>query len=138
MLVMSEVYYLGWKATANGSDSRIWKVDGGICGIEVPPGDSKIAMRYAPVSVYVGAALTTIAFPDGRPLREVTPTSPELFVDLNAILIIDVRRLRSAGKGSSRVTVSIRTRRFVDRRAIYLLPSHWPPGQRLFSSQTNS
>jgi len=62
MLVLSEMFYPGWKATVNGRGSRIWKVDGGLRGVEVSSGDSRIEMRYAPASIYLGAVLTAIAF----------------------------------------------------------------------------
>jgi uncharacterized membrane protein YfhO len=62
MLVLSEMFYPGWKATVNGRSSRIWKVDGGLRGVEVSSGDSAIEMHYAPASIYFGAVLTAIAF----------------------------------------------------------------------------
>jgi uncharacterized membrane protein YfhO len=62
MLVLSEMFYPGWEATVNGRSSRIWKVDGGLRGVEVSSGDSRIKMHYAPASIYFGAVLTAIAF----------------------------------------------------------------------------
>ena len=58
LVVLSEFCYPGWRARVNSRLTRIWKVDGALRGIVVPAGDSHISLRYRPVSIYVGAALT--------------------------------------------------------------------------------
>jgi len=58
LLVLSENDYPGWSARVNGLPARIWKVDGFLRGIVVPPGDSQISLRYRPASISIGAALT--------------------------------------------------------------------------------
>ena len=62
LLVLSELYYPGWTASVNGKTQRIWKVDGALRGIVVPQGDSQVSLHYRPVSLYIGAALSVIAF----------------------------------------------------------------------------
>jgi hypothetical protein len=62
LLVLSELDYPGWTANVNGQPARIWKVDGFLRGIVVPPGDSQVSLRYRPASIYIGAALTAAAF----------------------------------------------------------------------------
>ncbi len=62
LLVLSEVYYPGWKATVNERAAQIVRVDGTLRGIVVPPGDSRVTLRYRPASIYTGAALTVAAF----------------------------------------------------------------------------
>jgi hypothetical protein len=62
LLVLSELYYPGWTASVNGKTQRIWKVDGALRGIVVPQGDSQVSLHYRPVSIYIGAALSVIAF----------------------------------------------------------------------------
>jgi uncharacterized membrane protein YfhO len=62
LLVLSELYYPGWTASVNGKSQRIWKVDGALRGIVVPQGDSQVSLHYRPVSLYIGAALSVIAF----------------------------------------------------------------------------
>lgn len=62
MLVVSEIYYPGWKATINGQPTDMWKVDGALRGIVVPGGTSRVIFSYEPVSIYAGAALTIISF----------------------------------------------------------------------------
>jgi len=62
LLVLSEMYYPGWEATANGRELTIHKVDNALRGIVVPPGDSQVVLRYRPASVILGAALSLTAF----------------------------------------------------------------------------
>jgi hypothetical protein len=62
LLVLSEFYYPGWRATVNGKDAAIYRVDGSLRAIAVPAGVSKVALDYAPRTVYAGAALSLAAF----------------------------------------------------------------------------
>jgi hypothetical protein len=65
LLVMSELFYPGWKATVNGQSVPIVKVDGALRGVVVPNGDSRVLLHYAPGSFYGGLALTAAAFVGG-------------------------------------------------------------------------
>jgi hypothetical protein len=58
LLVLSEMFYPGWKATVNGSVVPIYKVDGALRGIVVSGGVSNILLSYAPRSVFIGALLS--------------------------------------------------------------------------------
>jgi hypothetical protein len=60
LLVLSEVYYPGWRATVNGRPAAIQKVDGALRGVIVPGGLSRVQMEYVPVSFYVGAGLSLL------------------------------------------------------------------------------
>ncbi len=62
MLVLSELYYPGWRATVNGSAAPIFRVDGALQGIEVPPGHSHVELTYRPMSAIAGLALTPLTF----------------------------------------------------------------------------
>ncbi len=62
LLILSENYYPGWKATVNGNDAPILKVDGGLRGIPVRRGESRIVLRYAPWNIFVGMTLSLLAF----------------------------------------------------------------------------
>jgi hypothetical protein len=62
LLVLSETFYPGWKATVNGQPAPIHKVDGLLRGVIVPRGDSRVVLRYAPLSVLIGAILTLTGF----------------------------------------------------------------------------
>jgi hypothetical protein len=62
LLVLSETYYPGWRASVNGSPARIYKTDGALRGIVVPKGDSEVSLRYLPFSIIAGGAISIIAF----------------------------------------------------------------------------
>ncbi|MGD0499855.1 MAG: YfhO family protein [Bryobacteraceae bacterium] len=62
LLVLSEFYYPGWRATVNGKEEPIYRVDGVLRGIAIPPGESRVVVQYAPRSVLGGAALSLAAF----------------------------------------------------------------------------
>jgi len=62
LLVLSENYYPGWRATVRGRDARIYRVDGALRGVAVPQGLSRVILDYSPASVYWGGALTLAAF----------------------------------------------------------------------------
>jgi len=58
MLIVSESYTPGWKATIDGKPAEIRRVYGALRGVVVPQGAHRIRMRYRPTSVIFGAALT--------------------------------------------------------------------------------
>lgn len=62
LLVLSESHYPGWRATVNGSPQPIYKVNGLLRGVEVPAGESKVVLSYAPRSVLAGALLSALTF----------------------------------------------------------------------------
>jgi membrane protein YfhO len=62
LLVLSENYYPGWRATIDGQNAPVYRVDSGLRGLVVPRGHSRVVLRYAPASVYWGGLLTSVAF----------------------------------------------------------------------------
>ena len=60
LLVVSEVFYPGWKATVNGQPAEIRKTDGALRGIVVPGGFSHVVMEYSPASFYTGIGLSLL------------------------------------------------------------------------------
>ncbi len=62
LLVLSEVYYPGWRATVDGEPARIYEVDGALRGVVVPRGESRVVFRYSPWSFRIGALLSLAAF----------------------------------------------------------------------------
>lgn len=62
LLVLSEFYYPGWRASVNGKEERIYRVDGVLRGIAIPPGESRVLLQYSPWSVRSGAVLSLVAF----------------------------------------------------------------------------
>jgi hypothetical protein len=61
-LVLSELFYPGWEARVNGTRQRITEVHGGLRGIRVPPGESRVTVDYVPRSVTLGALLSGLTF----------------------------------------------------------------------------
>jgi hypothetical protein len=62
LLVLSEMYYPGWRATLNGKPAEIHKVDGGLRGILLPRGENRITLEYAPITFYAGGVLSVLTF----------------------------------------------------------------------------
>ena len=60
LLVLSEVYYPGWRATVNGERAEIREVDGALRGLVVPKGASRVELEYVPLSYYAGAGLGVV------------------------------------------------------------------------------
>jgi hypothetical protein len=77
LLVLSEVFYPGWRAQVDGRPARIYKVDGALRGIVVPGGESRVAMEYLPISALAGGSLTLAAFLVGLALAMAGRRKPE-------------------------------------------------------------
>ena len=60
IVVLSEVYYPGWQASVNGQDTPILKVDGGLRGIRVSGGVSRLELRYVPKMAWTGLIMTLL------------------------------------------------------------------------------
>ena len=58
MVVLSDAFYPGWRARVDHRSVEIHQVNGAMRGVAVPRGSHTVTMRYRPVSVYLGAALT--------------------------------------------------------------------------------
>ena len=58
MIVVSDTYFPGWRAYVDGAPARIYQVNGAMRGILSPAGIHSVTMRYRPIAVYAGAALT--------------------------------------------------------------------------------
>lgn len=61
MLVLSDIYYPGWKAKVNGKDAEVVKVFGLLRGVVIGSGKSVINFSYRPLSFYAGAAISLSA-----------------------------------------------------------------------------
>ena len=60
MVILSDTFYPGWRARVDHLPAEIHEVNGAMRGVAVPRGTHTITMRYRPVSVYLGAALTLL------------------------------------------------------------------------------
>jgi uncharacterized membrane protein YfhO len=58
MVVLSDAFYPGWRAWVDRQPVSLFEVDGAMRGVLVPRGSHVITMRYRPVSVIAGAALS--------------------------------------------------------------------------------
>jgi len=62
VLVLSELFYPGWEARVNGTLAPISEVKGGLRGIPVATGESRVSVDYAPQSVRLGGILSGLTF----------------------------------------------------------------------------
>jgi uncharacterized membrane protein YfhO len=59
LLVLSELFDTGWRASINDNAGEILKVDGGLRGLLIPAGRSRIVLRYAPTFLLVGSVVSS-------------------------------------------------------------------------------
>lgn len=62
LLVLSDLYYPGWKVKVDGKDEDMIKVFGVLRGVPVKSGKSEVIFTYRPVSLYAGAAISIATF----------------------------------------------------------------------------
>jgi hypothetical protein len=62
LLVLSDLYYAGWKAYLNGRESRLLCANYALRGVVVPSGRSEVRFRYEPASLTWGVRLMSIGF----------------------------------------------------------------------------
>lgn len=60
VLVLSQIFYPGWKATIDGAQVPVYPVDYALTGILAPEGEHTIAFFFQPRSFKVGAVLSMI------------------------------------------------------------------------------
>ena len=58
LLVLSDLYYPGWKARVNGKEEKIVKVFGLFRAVPINEGNNKVLFYYMPQSAYVGAIVS--------------------------------------------------------------------------------
>jgi hypothetical protein len=60
-LVLSEIFFPGWRASVDGSPAPIWRTDHVLRGLALPAGTHRVELVYAPRSVRVGAAISALS-----------------------------------------------------------------------------
>ncbi|MCP4641432.1 MAG: YfhO family protein [bacterium] len=65
VLVLTDAWYPGWKATIDGEAAEILPVYHAFRGVIVPPGESVVAFRYDPMSFKVGLGVSFVAMSGG-------------------------------------------------------------------------
>ncbi|HEV8152854.1 MAG TPA: YfhO family protein [Solirubrobacteraceae bacterium] len=61
LLVLTDSFYPGWKATVDGQDAKIHRVDYLVRGVQVPAGEHTVRFRYEPASWRVGWITSAVA-----------------------------------------------------------------------------
>ncbi len=61
ILVLSEIFYPGWKATVDGAETEILRTDYNLRGIALPGGSHHVEFRFLPPSFVEGAWITGAA-----------------------------------------------------------------------------
>lgn len=60
-LILADAWYPGWKATVDGQRAQVFPVDGIARGVTVDAGTHEVILRYAPLSLRIGLAVTILA-----------------------------------------------------------------------------
>ncbi len=61
-LVLSDLYFPGWRATVDGADTPIFPANYLFRAVRVEPGHHVVAFTYRPSSLYAGLVLCSVAF----------------------------------------------------------------------------
>ncbi len=60
-LIVSENYYPGWSATADGKDVPVWRADMSLMGVELPTGARRLEFNFASKPYETGKLITLMA-----------------------------------------------------------------------------
>jgi len=60
VMVVSQTFYPGWKATVDGMATEVFAADLNLTGIALPAGTHEVRLAFRPLSVQIGAALTAV------------------------------------------------------------------------------
>jgi uncharacterized membrane protein YfhO len=58
LLVLSEIYYPGWKAFVDGTETEVFRTDYNLRSIIVPFGTHKVEFRFEPESYKLGSMIS--------------------------------------------------------------------------------
>jgi uncharacterized membrane protein YfhO len=61
LLVLSDIHYPGWKASVDGRDAPLERVDYLLRGVMVPAGAHRVEFRYEPASWRAGWIISVLA-----------------------------------------------------------------------------
>jgi hypothetical protein len=61
VLVLSQIYYKGWKASVDGVATPTFQVDYALMGVLTPSGNHEVRFFFDPTSVKIGAALSVMS-----------------------------------------------------------------------------
>ena len=60
VLVLSQIYYPGWKAFVDGKQTPVFPADYALTGIAVAPGSHDVIFKFDPLSFKIGLLLSTV------------------------------------------------------------------------------
>jgi hypothetical protein len=60
LLVLSEIYYPGWKAWVDGEEAAILRAQHALRAVPVAPGTHRVVMTFQPMSVNIGLAISAL------------------------------------------------------------------------------
>jgi hypothetical protein len=76
LLVVSQIWYPGWRALVDGRPERLWRADAVLSGVYLQPGAHTVELVYAPPWLWPGVALTVAGFAACLGLHLLRPSSP--------------------------------------------------------------
>lgn len=59
-LVLSDVYYPGWKASINGTPTKIYQADYAFRAVLIPEGENEVVFTYRPTSLLLGILVSGV------------------------------------------------------------------------------
>src|SRR5205823_42251 len=60
VLVVSQAWFPGWRATVDGRSAPVVRADGLVLGVPVPAGSHRVVLRYVPPGFRAGVAVTLV------------------------------------------------------------------------------
>ncbi len=60
VLVISQIYYPGWKASLDGRETALFEADYALSGIRVPAGDHSVHLTFSPLSIRLGFLVSSL------------------------------------------------------------------------------
>lgn len=60
-LLIADTWYPGWSATVNGRSVPLLQANGAFRAVPIPPGESRVAMRFLPRSFQIGVLLSSVS-----------------------------------------------------------------------------
>lgn len=61
-LVLSDVYYPGWRATIDGTPTHLFQTNVSLRGVMVPAGGHVVRLEFVPTSFYRGVVISIVSF----------------------------------------------------------------------------
>ncbi len=83
-LVVSEIWHPGWRAKIDGAEAVVYRTDHALLGVEVPPGEHAVEIRFRPLRWHASLAISAVG--------------AAAFMLLTAVAVVKRRRPGKAAK----------------------------------------